>query len=263
MGKNNLMNKIVYSYISGDYETQKNHEIISKGWDYLSLNNFTNEHSTQLTPRLQARYVKIKFFKSLSTDISMWIDGSIKIRCDLNKFLEEISFEDFDLAVMKHRFRNSIKEEANECLRIGKGDRKKITNQINKYNEAGYKFDNGLAETGILIRKHSNRVKDFCDLWWNELKNHSERDQLSFNYCLWKHPLKVKYIEPKFWLYPKGDAFNCLPEDFSLKIYREFNEDISHLNDEQIKDHFIKSGQFHPRIYSEKTRNTHFNCYAH
>ena len=30
--------------------------------------------------------------------------------------------------------------------------------------------------------------------WWNEIINYSHRDQLSFNYILWKEHKKVKYI---------------------------------------------------------------------
>ena len=30
--------------------------------------------------------------------------------------------------------------------------------------------------------------------WYEEIKNYSHRDQLSFNYIMWKTGLKIKYI---------------------------------------------------------------------
>ena len=34
--------------------------------------------------------------------------------------------------------------------------------------------------------------------WWNQIKNFSKRDQLSFNYVVWKTGIKIKYISKKF-----------------------------------------------------------------
>ena len=33
------------------------------------------------------------------------------------------------------------------------------------------------------------------ELWWEELKYNSKRDQLSFNYCAWKYKLKFNYMD--------------------------------------------------------------------
>ena len=34
--------------------------------------------------------------------------------------------------------------------------------------------------------------------WWDEIKNYSYRDQLSFNYAMWKTGIKNKYISKSF-----------------------------------------------------------------
>jgi hypothetical protein len=47
-----------------------------------------------------------------------------------------------------------------------------------------------------MIRKHNDQYsKDLMEKWWSELKDYSHRDQLSFNYALWKcTPKKFKYL---------------------------------------------------------------------
>ena len=49
--------------------------------------------------------------------------------------------------------------------------------------------------TGILVRRNNNKeVKILNDRWWDVLIQHSNRDQLSFNFILWKYKLKNKVL---------------------------------------------------------------------
>ena len=54
----------------------------------------------------------------------------------------------------------------------------------------------GLVQTNIMVRKHNDQYcKDLMEKWWSELKDYSHRDQLSFNYALWKvGSEKFKYL---------------------------------------------------------------------
>ena len=50
--------------------------------------------------------------------------------------------------------------------------------------------------SGVLIRRHNESdVIETMELWWEELKYNSKRDQLSFNYSAWKTNLKFNYID--------------------------------------------------------------------
>ena len=53
---------------------------------------------------------------------------------------------------------------------------------IRKLKSKGYKKNQGLAMTGIIIRKHTERIKRLNEKWWAEVCRGSKRDQLSFNY---------------------------------------------------------------------------------
>jgi len=66
------------------------------------------------------------------------------------------------------------------------------------YKSDGYPVANGLVATRLMIRNHrSEKVEEFMNSWWNELNLKSKRDQLSFNFVLWKHPLSMAYLDFK------------------------------------------------------------------
>ena len=51
--------------------------------------------------------------------------------------------------------------------------------------------------TGILVRRNNTKeVRILNDRWWDVLIQHSNRDQLSFNFILWKY---FKMTEGLFW----------------------------------------------------------------
>ena len=55
--------------------------------------------------------------------------------------------------------------------------------------------------------------------WFKEIKNYSYRDQLSFNYILWKNKYKIKYIVKNFAL-----------QYFPLKGYHRKVLDLNEVN---------------------------------
>lgn len=48
-----------------------------------------------------------------------------------------------------------------------------------------------MNETNVIIRFKSDKVNQIMNDWASELISHSHRDQLSFNYILWKHNYKI------------------------------------------------------------------------
>lgn len=63
----------------------------------------------------------------------------------------------------------------------------KMKPQADRYMAEGFPKHFGLVQTNIIYRKHNNpEVVALMNLWWSELKNGSHRDQMSFNYAVWK-----------------------------------------------------------------------------
>ena len=66
--------------------------------------------------------------------------------------------------------------------------------QVERYKIEGYPENLGLSECTVILRRHTNQIKEFNEAWWEEIKNGSRRDQLSFDYVARKMNLKVNYF---------------------------------------------------------------------
>ena len=89
---------------------------------------------------------------------------------------------------------------------------------MKKYRDENFPKQFGLVQTGIIARENNNRTKEFCKNWWNELERGSKRDQLSFNYVLWKDKdIKVKTINPNIFQSEYFQLFNHTPFKRKLK----------------------------------------------
>ena len=137
--------------------------------------------------RRQARAHKVlahRVFKNCR--YSLWIDGCLKlVYKDVNGIIEK-HLKNADICVFKHRVRNCIYDEVKACIEQNKDDRNIMINQVKRYLEEGYPANNGLGETTALLRRHNKATTEFNEMWWEEIKNGSYRDQLSFNYTAWK-----------------------------------------------------------------------------
>jgi hypothetical protein len=128
-------------------------------------------------------------------EYSLWIDGSIVITSALplgqwaDAYLRE-----HDLAVFKHPNRHCIYAEALYCMSKKLDQPKKIDGQMQKYFAAGYPPKNGLVECTILLRRHTRAIRRFNEAWYAEIKAHSRRDQLSFNYVAHKLGLEYAFL---------------------------------------------------------------------
>jgi len=153
-------------------------------------------NTSMSTSRLNAKHHKVLPHLSFpDCDISLWIDGSIEICPDTvlqnlaHQFLREA-----DLAVFAHGKRYCIYQEAIYCLHHQLDDPAAIRNQVFRYTQEGYQANQGLAECTVLLRRHTEHLKQFSELWWQEIRTGSVRDQLSFPYVVRKTGLKVKYF---------------------------------------------------------------------
>ena len=120
-------------------------------------------------------------------DASIWIDASFQVVGDIMKFVSQYDLEKTPLYTRVHPHRNCIYEEAKACISLKKDQKKVIEEQVKRYQAEGYPEKVGLAETGILLRNHTDRRCQLLgNLWASEILRGSCRDQLSFNYACWK-----------------------------------------------------------------------------
>ena len=205
-------NKIaVYTCITGNYDSLRKHRnsrnpdidficftdnpsllFNDNGWtikpipqDLLGLSKIKQQRLVKILPH---RYLK-------GYDLSLWVDGNIEIRCDVDDFLKSLDFEKFHFYTRKHPSRDCIYEEARSILGFGKDSPQIVNPQIEEYRKEGYPEHFGLAETCIIARKHNEVDCQILDnKWASELTGKSHRDQLSFDYSRWKTETEVGYF---------------------------------------------------------------------
>ena len=92
--------------------------------------------------------------------------------------------------------RTTIKEEAEAIILSEKADPLLVRKQLETYKNNGFQDNIGLFEAGILVRAHNDLwVIEAMEQWWHEIKTHTQRDQLSLPYVLWKTGLDFHVIK--------------------------------------------------------------------
>lgn len=209
---NEINKQVIYTCLTGDYENLVDPSVVSEDFDYVcfsdNLNLSTNvwklrpipDELLHLSKIKQQRCIKICPHKYLSEyETSVWIDASIDILGNINQLLkQDCSDIDKSIFIPKHPSRNCVYEEIKACLHFKKDTLENMEPQINKYKSENYPSNNGMVQTGIMIRKHNELCCiEVMELWKDELVKHSHRDQLSFNYALWKtnNHKTLKYLD--------------------------------------------------------------------
>ena len=216
------MKKVIYTAIFGDYDNLAEPQYVPDGFDFICFTD-NRELETPSDSKWKVKYVKPLYSDSTRNarkykilphrflseyDVSIWIDGSQHIVGDFNDLLVN-HLSDRDMACFDHLQcrldpRGCVYQEAQAILWLGNNDPNKnfkdnpelVVNQVKKYQKEGYPQNNGLITSGVLLRNHNEpTIIEAMELWWEELKYNSKRDQLSFNYVAWKTRLKFNLMD--------------------------------------------------------------------
>jgi hypothetical protein len=197
------MNNIaVYSCITGGYEEIKNDHV----WDGADFYFFTDKpvegenwnfrKATTLfsDPRRNARYHKIlSHLMFPEYEYTVWIDGAVTLKVPVQYLIDRMG--KMDLLTFKHPDRKTVREEAEECIRLKRDYPDIINSTIKRLTDENFNIDKPkLAETRVVVRKNNEKVKEFNEEWFYRLTTGSLRDQLTFNFAAWKTGLHVRYM---------------------------------------------------------------------
>lgn len=195
----------IFTTIINNYDNLPNLKVKKEeNWDYICFTDdenlksdiwkviyVKNDNIEILENHKLSRYYKTNFYNYLSSyDNLLYIDARMDIVNNINNYLNELSNNDF--VFLKHPISKNIKEEMKTLLDLQLEKREVIHEIESRYDKLKYKYDNGLYAGGILLFKNNKKTVDFFKDWWCEIKNYSHRDQLSLNFILSKHELKIK-----------------------------------------------------------------------
>jgi len=159
------------------------------GWDVRPL---PFEHAD---PVRTARAIKVLPHRFLSEyDISIWIDGNIRLLRNPVSLINRLDSH-FPLHVFAHPERRTLSEELEACIRKGKDNPGILREQVRQYIIQGYSEGGNLIESGVLVRWHNDpSLAEAMELWFQEIKRYSRRDQISFPYVVWKTGLRFRVM---------------------------------------------------------------------
>jgi hypothetical protein len=209
------LKKVVFSVLLGEYDLisqfnlQKDFDFFLFTDDQSGKYNHTNWTILPIPAEVQElnvsrvkkqRFIKLHphlYFKDY--DLSIYIDANFKIVDDLNNFLIRVLSPNYSIYTFEHPGRNTIFNETFEVVSLQK-EKESIAKAIReRYRKENFPDKNGLIESCLIIRKHNEKDSIYMmNKWYDEIKNYSHRDQLSFNYIMWKTGVKIKYIVKNF-----------------------------------------------------------------
>ena len=190
--------KILYTALFGDYDgvgkiypqdgwrylLYTDQDINPAGWEVIKV--LPEEDKIR-----QARRHKIIIPAEVrEAEVSIWVDANILPKTKLDTFVGRHT-DDF---VIRSHPRGCIYKEGDVCIEMNKGVESDIYHQLECYMANKYPRDNGMVESGIIIRRPSADVDSFCRMWMLHVTLFSTRDQLSFPYVAWSKDFKYKII---------------------------------------------------------------------
>lgn len=224
------MNVTTYTAIIGRYDKLKTPSVISDGQRYLC---FTDTPDIVKTPWQAAplpddidlsdpgravRRLKLLAHRTVpDAEITMWVDGTYTIAVDVVGFTKWALWQ-HDIAAYQHFARDCVYDEADEISMLGADDPQTVRRHISRLLVAGYPAHQGLHDCSILLRRHNERTAKFNEMWLEMVQAGSRRDQLSFDFALWRNELSCRDLGPGFTRNPfiepvrSATAYFCFDE---------------------------------------------------
>ena len=189
--------------IFGDYDEIRDPVVVTPGWRYVCFSDKYVKSDIwetiqpeqkwfdqwfgvhRQTAKKKAGLCMMMPFAHMNYENIVNVSGRTEVGCDLD-WLLDIYGPKHHMSVMDHPSRTCVYEEAYACKQLNKDLPSTINSQMLKYKKEGYPTHNGMIASGLMIRRNTWKVGGLMSLWWNEVLHHSKRDQLSFNYALWK-----------------------------------------------------------------------------
>lgn len=192
-------------------------DIEAEGWKIIRT-----EWNEGTTPRMQAK--KYKLFPHLYLHgylHSIWVDGSFAIKSNLRELLlKTMKDEEVPFVFFENYQDDCAYDSAEFCVKHRIGNSLKILSQMASYKKDGFPRHFGLPMCGMMYRKHYLPIMQrLMESWWYEIIAHSERDQLSLPYVLWRTEGRAPYKTIKN---PKKRLWNAYFRAYSRK--RRYNE---------------------------------------
>jgi hypothetical protein len=201
--------KVIYTCLTGDYDSIFNHTYINFDYDYVC---FTDNERLIKMEEYGAWIIKPLQFNRLDNvknnrwhkihphilfpcyNESIYIDSNFDIKDDF-LFRELEKDRNSLIKIPMHHKRNCVYKECKDVIRL-KREKKEIVEQVERFlKNNNFPVNRGITENGLIYRKHNiPMIVQMMEMWWDMVEQYSMRDQLTLPYVLWKYNIPVKKI---------------------------------------------------------------------
>ena len=146
-----------------------------------------------IDPRSVGKFPKCCPWEFADADLFVWLDGSIMPdRRLVERMIADLG--DGDVTFHPHPDRTSIVAEAEASVPLSKYDGQDVMGQARAYVDAGHPDGWGLWAAGLFVMRDSVRVRQFGQLWLDEINRWTVQDQLSLPVVLRRCGLDVRSL---------------------------------------------------------------------
>lgn len=209
---NEKKNKVLYTCLTGGYDTLPLHEYINYDWDYICFTD--NEHLLNMG-HFGAWKIRPLFFHDLDNQLnnrwhkthphvlfphyteSIYIDSNISVLTDY--CFNKINELNKNIVIPKHYEKDCIYEELvfvmQTIVKQGKEKAENVLKMKAFLEEKKFPHHYGLNENNFIYRRHNEaQIIKMMEEWWTLITNYTRRDQLSLAYVFWKNNIKPDEI---------------------------------------------------------------------
>ena len=198
---------VIYSAICGNYDTIRQPVVVDNRFDYILFTNeieekyvgiwqirkiaYSNPDNTRI-----CRYIKTHPEELLPEyEVSILMDSNVQITTDYIYYrVNELEKDKILVSSMWHPT-GCIYQEAFDVIHGMIEHESIVVRWCHQLRKEKYPRYNGLCETNVLYRKHSDSsILAFDKYWWKCIEENSKRDQLSYNFALWKLNIPYHYL---------------------------------------------------------------------
>lgn len=174
----------------------------TKGAEFVAFTNQQSSKTWSIRPptdifkddRRNSRPQKFMPDKFFDTEYSLYIDGNVRLNVPMKQLVDEW-LDGYDIAIFKHHARDCIYDEGEVVVRAGFDTPQNVIPQLKRYMDSGYGQHKGLCENGVILRRHTRKVREFGEAWFAEYSLGSKRDQLCAMYCADRVGLRINQIQ--------------------------------------------------------------------
>jgi len=204
---------VVYTVVFGAYDPLRPPlKVLSKKARYVCLSDKKYDvepwesrivEIEESNPRLQALRCKtLSHFYFPEAESSLFLAGSVQLQTSA-AMLAYRYLRGADIAAGEAWLDDCVYEFAARLIdparKVQKWPAEPIARLVAKLREDQFPEHFGRPRLGALIRRHSDEIAQFNELWWSLIQEYSAQDQLSFPYASWKLDLRWNSISRELW----------------------------------------------------------------